>query len=162
MGDSQCFWWTKLSQASSLAQGGFQNQIIPRHSLNSISSHAELELIQPSTHQPIPLAIPANLYFAIILLLFLLFFFLTFLSSQPTQSLLMARSYLYWEVQSLQKIYIKVSQFSNSFQTFFLTVFRLFGQFQVQLSPSLFFHSVRWNDLCQALGKQRLGNGQNL
>ena len=38
-----------------------------------------------------------------------------FLNSQPTQSLLKARSYLYWEVQSLQKIYIKVTQFSNSF-----------------------------------------------
>ena len=53
-------------------------------------------------------------------------FFVTFLNSQPTQSLFKARSYLYWEVQSLQKIYIKVTQFSNSFSTVF-TVFRQFG-----------------------------------
>ena len=42
-------------------------------------------------------------------------FFLTFLNSQPTQSLFKARNYHYWEVQSLQKICIKVTQFSNSF-----------------------------------------------
>ena len=73
-------------------------------------------------------------------------FFLTFFNSQLTQSLFKAMSYLYWEVQSLQKYISKQHQFSNSLQTVFL----LLGHFRLQLSPSLFFNSVRSNDLRQA------------